>query len=212
LIAAGAVPIERWTVMRRAWRIAMIAVVVAFAVPSTPFVLPVLTMPTFVKYQQVLGNLFHIRFHVDKNATNATPIQYYADMTGWNDLARIVAHAYESLPPAERAGAAIYAHNFGEASAIDFYGPGYGLPPALSGNNNYWIWGPRGFSGATVIAVNASELRPYYRSIKRVALFHNPLGMPYENDFPIEILRQPKEPLARIWPSLRNYSYAFGGL
>jgi hypothetical protein len=212
LIAAGAVPIERWTVMRRAWRIAMIAVVVAFAVPSTPFVLPVLNMPTFVKYQQVLGNLFHIRFHVDKNATNATPIQYYADMTGWDDLTRTVARVYQSLPPSQRNGAAIYAHNFGEASAIDFYGPRYGLPPALSGNNNYWIWGPRGFSGATIIAVNASELHPYYASVKRAAMFHNPLGMPYENDFPIEILREPKEPLTQIWPSLRNYSYAFGGL
>jgi hypothetical protein len=212
LIAAGAVPIERWTIKARGWRIAVFAIVVAFAIPSTPFVLPVLPMRTFIAYQQVLGNLFHIRFHVDKNATNATPIQYYADMTGWDELAQSVARIYDSLPASERAQTAIYAHNFGEASAIDFFGPKYGLPHAISGNNNYWIWGPRGYSGSTVIAINASELPKYYNSVQRVTIFHNPTGMPYENDFPIEILRDPKAPLAQIWPSLRNYSYAFGGL
>lgn len=212
LIAAGAVPIERWTVQSRGWRIAVLAIVVAFAIPSTPFVLPVLPMRAFIAYQETLGKLFHISFHVDKGATNAIPIQYYADMTGWDLLAQDVARVYDSLPPGERAHTAIYAHNFGEAAAIDFFGPKYGLPHAISGNNNYWIWGPRGYTGSTVVAVNASELPKYYGFVRHAAKFHNPLGMPYENDFAIDILRDPKAPLSQIWPSLRNYSYAFGGL
>ncbi len=212
LIAAGAVPIERWTGVRYAWRVAIIAVVVAFAIPSTPFVLPVLPMRTYIAYQQFIGKLFHIRFHVDKDATNATPIQYYADMTGWPQLAAQVASVYRALPPAQRKDAAIYAHNFGEASAIDFFGAQYGLPPALSGNNNYWIWGTHGYGGKTIIDVNGRELLAHYGSVDRVGTFHNPLAMPYENDLPIWVLGNPKTPLQTLWPSLRNYSYAFGGL
>lgn len=211
LIAAGAVPVERWTGIRQRWRIAVVAVIVAFAVPSTPFVLPIVPMTTYVKYQTALGNLFHIRFHVG-DASNSTPIQYYADMTGWPELEQRVARVYRALPPADRARAAVYAHNFGEASAIDLYGAADGLPPALSGNNNYWLWGTHGYSGAVVIDVNGRELLPYYRSVERVGTFRNPLAMPYENNLPIWILRQPREPLSAIWPHLKNYSYAFGGL
>jgi hypothetical protein len=212
LVAAGAVPIERWTGVRYAWRTAIVTVIVAFAVPSTPFVLPIVPLTTYVKYQVVLGNLFHISFHTEKNAGNGVPIQYYADMTGWHQLEQQVAGVYGALPPNERAGAAIYAHNFGEAAAIDLYGPAESLPPVLSGNNTYWLWGTHGFSGAVVVDVNGRELLRYYRSVRRAGTYHNPLGMPYENDFPIWVLRDPKMPLASIWPHLKNYSYAFGGL
>ena len=211
LVAAGAVPIERWTGVRNRWRTAIVAVVVAFAIPSTPFVLPIVPLQTYVKYQEVLGNLFHIRFHVD-DASNSVPIQYYADMTGWPELERRVAGIYAALPPSERSQAAIYAHNFGEAGAIDLYGAADGLPPVLSGNNTYWLWGTHGYSGAVVVDVNGRELLPYYRSVRRVTVFRNAFAMPYENNLPIWILRDPREPLSRIWPRLKNYSYAFGGL
>ena len=211
MLAAGAVPIERWTGVRRWWRIAIVSVIAAFAIPSTPFVLPVVPMTTYLKYQVVLGNLFNLRFHVD-TPRNDLPIQYYADMTGWPQLASQVASIYESLPAADRGRAAIYAHNFGEASAIDLYGASRQLPPVLSGNNTYWIWGTHGYSGDVVIDVNGRELLKNYRSVQRVATYHNPLGMPYENDYPIWVLRDPKRPLSAIWPSLKNYSYAFGGM
>jgi Dolichyl-phosphate-mannose-protein mannosyltransferase len=211
LVAAGAVPIERWTGVRNRWRIAIVAIIVAFAVPSTPFVLPVVPMTTYIKYQEVLGNLFHISFHVGP-ASNSTPIQYYADMTGWPQLEERVAQFYDALPPAERAKASIYAHNFGEASAIELYGPRDSLPHVLSANNNFWLWGTHGQSGEVVIDVNGRELLKYYRSAKRVDTFYNPLAMPYENNLPIWILRDPKQPLSAVWPHLKNYSYAFGGL
>ncbi len=157
LIAAGAVPIEQWTRMRSSVRVAIIVLIALFAIPSTPFVLPVVPMAAYIKYQVALGNLFHIRFHTEHGAGNDVPIQYYADMTGWPELASQVTAVYKSLPPQERSRAAIYAHNFGEAAAIDLYGAGDRLPPALSGNNTYWIWGTRGFSGAAVIDVNGPE-------------------------------------------------------
>jgi hypothetical protein len=209
LIAAGAIPIERWTAHRRAWRIATVAAIFVFAIPSTPFVLPVLPMRTFIAYQETLGRIFHLRFHFDQRAGNSVPVQHFADMTGWPELAGTVASVYGSLPPAERAQAAIFTQNAGEAAAIDVYGKPYGLPPALSGNNNYWIWGPRGFSGDVLIDVNGNlkDDRTRFHSVKLAAVFRNPYAMPYENNVRIYICRGIRAPLAALWPKLRDYSY-----
>jgi hypothetical protein len=214
LIAAGAVPIERWTSARRFWRVAAVAAIVAFAIPSTPFVLPVLPLKTFVAYQELLGRIFHLRFHVDRNAGNDVPIQYYADMTGWPELAAATGEVYASLPPAERAQAAVLANNAGEAAALDVYGKRYGLPPALSGNNNYWLWGPRGFTGNVLIDVHGSlrEDRLRFASVRLASVFRNHYAMPYENNVPIYLCRGIHRPLAALWPKLRNYSYGFDRL
>jgi hypothetical protein len=214
LIAAGAVPIERWTAAHRLWRAPAVAAIVAFAAPSIPFVLPVLPLKTFVAYQESLGRLFHLRFHVDRTAGNDVPIQYYADMTGWPELAAAVGKIYAALPPGERAQAAIFTQNAGEAAALDVYGKHYGLPPALSGNNNYWLWGPRGFSGNVLIDVHGSlrDDRLRFDSVKLAATFRNPYAMPYENDVPIYVCRGIHRPLAVLWPSLRNYRYGFDRL
>ncbi len=214
LIAAGAVPIERWTVSHKAWRIATVAAILLFAIPSTPFVLPVLPVRTFVAYQESLGRIFHLRFHVDRDTGNNVPIQNYADMTGWPELASTVASVYRNLSPAERVQAAIFTHNVGEAAAIDVFGKPYGLPTALSGNNNYWIWGPRGFSGNVLIDVNGSLKgdRARFQSVELATIFRNPYAMPYENNLRIYVCRGIRRPLAALWPKLRNYSYGFNGL
>ncbi len=214
VIAAGAVPIERWTSAHRFWRIAVVNAILAFAIPSTPFVLPVLPLKTFVAYQGSLGRFFHLRFHVDPNAGNNIPIQYYADMTGWPELAAAAAKVYSGLPPRERAQAAVFTNNAGEAAAIDVYGVRYGLPPAISGNNNYWLWGPRGFTGNVLIDVhgNARDDRLRFDSVRLAAVFRNPYAMPYENNVPIYICRGIHTPLGQIWPKLRNYSYGFDRL
>ncbi|HET9392722.1 MAG TPA: glycosyltransferase family 39 protein [Candidatus Rubrimentiphilum sp.] len=209
LIAAGAIPIERWTISSRAWRGAAIAAVLLFAIPSTPFVLPILPMRTFVAYQETLGRIFHLRFHFDPRAGNDVPVQHFADMTGWPELTATVVSVYGSLPSADRAQAAIFAHSAGEAAAIDVYGKRYALPPALSGNDNYWIWGPRGYSGNVLIDVNGDPAtdRFRFRSVQLAAVFRNPYAMPYENNVRIYVCRGIREPLAALWPQLRDYSY-----
>lgn len=214
LIAAGAIPIEQWVEKRPAWRTAIPAIVLLFAIPSLPFVMPVLPLKTEIAYQQLITRTANIRFHVMHVKSSATPIQYFADMTGWPELTQSVANVYESLPDADRSQAAIFTRNFGEASAIDIYGKEYGLPPALSGNNNYWIWGPRNFTGNVLIDVNgdlATDLKRF-RHAKIVTVFHNPYAMPYEDNIPIILCRDIKTPLPALWPQLKDYSYAFRAL
>jgi hypothetical protein len=128
-------------------------------------------------------------------------------MHGWPQLVATVARVYDSLPPAQRARTAIVASNYGEASAIDFFGPAYGLPQALSGHNNFWLWGTHGYSGDTIIDVNGDcgAAGHLFRS-SRVAARSNPAWVvPYEKNIPIMLCSGIRAPLATVWPSIKHY-------
>ena len=84
--------------------------------------------------------------------------QFYADRFGWHEMVEKVARIYNSLPPQERAVTGIYTGNYGEASAINLFGPKYGLPVAISGHQTYWLWGPHGYTGQEMIIINGATL------------------------------------------------------
>ena len=79
--------------------------------------------------------------------------QLFADQFGWEDMAAAVARVYNSLPADIRPRTAIFGQNYGQAGAIDLFGPKYGLPPAISGHQNYFLWGPRGYTGESMIVM-----------------------------------------------------------
>jgi len=101
----------------------------------------------------------------------------------------------------------VFCNNYGEAGAIDFFGRRHGLPRAVSGHNNYWLWGP-GDAGAVVITIGGPEqaLRRSYRSVERAGTIRNPYSMPYENDLPVWICRDRHAPLAADWARFKNYN------
>ena len=79
----------------------------------------------------------------------------------------------------------IYTGNYGEASAINLFGPKYGLPVAISGHQTYWLWGPHGYTGQEMIIINGAtldEMKPYYASCTVVGKTDNPLSMPWEKN------------------------------
>ena len=78
---------------------------------------------------------------------------YYADMFGWRELAAQLAEVYRALPADERKEAVFVGNNYGEAAAIDVLGRPFGVPPAVSGDNNYFLWGPQGHDGSVVIGL-----------------------------------------------------------
>jgi hypothetical protein len=208
LVAAGAVVIERWTGARS--RLAIAAAALAVSIPAVPFVLPILPLQNYIAYQNAVGRALHVDFGLPDDRRSNVPIQYYADMLGWPQLVSTVAGVYDSLPADRRARAAILTSNFGEASAIDVYGAAFDLPHAISGNNNFWLWGPQHYSGSTVIEVNAepAQARRFFSRVRVAAIFKNPHGMEYENNVPILVCSGIREPLARLWPKLKVYGYA----
>ena len=85
--------------------------------------------------------------------------QLFADQFGWEEMAATVARAFHALPPEVQAKTAIFGQNYGQAGAIDLFGPKYGLPKAISGHQNYFLWGPRGYTGESMIVMGDRQER-----------------------------------------------------
>jgi hypothetical protein len=204
LFAAGGVAIERWTRTRaRAVRPAALVAVVAGGLVSAPIARPILPVDTYVRYAAFLGVQ---PSSGERHETGRLP-QMFADEFGWHELAETVARVYRSLPPADQARACILAQNYGEAGAIDLFGPALGLPKAISGHNSYFLWGPHGCTGEVVIDIGASaqDVEPLFASVERATLFTCTDCMPYEDNKPIWILREPRQPLSVMWPRFKGY-------
>jgi hypothetical protein len=128
---------------------------------------------------------------------------------GWSRQVGLVARLYHALPPGQRAATAILAGNYGEAGAIDRYGPAAGLPPAFSGSNSLWFWGPPPARDTSVIAVNMDPalLRRLFRHVWQAAVFRNGLGVSDdEQGAVIDEATGLRMPWRDAWPMLRNFS------
>ena len=204
LMAAGGVAFEQISATR-AWkppRVGYPALIALAGLLTLPFGVPVLSVNNFLKYADVFPYAHEVK--TERDSTAPLP-QNYADMFGWDALATTVAHVYYALPEAERGNCAILAGNYGEAGAIDYYGPALGLPKAIGGHNSYFYWGPRKYSGECVILFGegSEEDKNYFSDVHQVATVSNPLGMPSEQNVAIYLCRKPKAPLAELWPHFK---------
>ncbi len=209
LIAAGAVTIEGWTARGALLRPALTLYALIAGSILVPFLMPVLPEDAMSAYGSMMRRI--IGHGVDLARTDRSQLGNlppdWADMHGWRELTATVAHVYDSLPPAQRAQAAILASNYGEAAAIDFFGEQYHLPPVIAAHNQYWLWGTRGYSGNVIVDVHGEcDLDDdIFHRHRVVARFSNRWVRPNENDFPISVCEGNTTPLSTIWPKLRTY-------
>lgn len=203
LFAVGAVVFERSVGRVRTIAIAYPLLVFAAGLAIAPEAVPVLPLPAFLAYQRVLD----VRgVKIEKHPTGIVP-QQFADMFGWEELVAALAAAYDGMPPAQRREAVILTHDYGQASAVDFFGPARGLPHAVSGHNNYYLYGLRGSSGKVVIAVGiaAPLLRQEYASVRQVGVFRDRYVLPDSDNLPIYVCTKPREPLGSFWPHFKRF-------
>ncbi len=208
MFAGGAVAFERWLDKRRsstagALRYAVPIALVLLTLPVFPSQLPILAPPRYVAYTSWLG------LKQPKTETHHESLwpQAFADQIGWEQLTQEVARIYQALPPAERANAGIRAGNYGEAGAIDFLGPRYGLPKAICAHQNHYYWGPPKTTPQTIIylQVDPDGLRRNCASVEQAGTHFNLYGMGEENE-PIYVCRGPKFNYAEIWPTLKHWN------
>jgi hypothetical protein len=202
LLAAGAVVTER-AVRRPALRATVLAAGAVGFAALVPMALPVLPEDTFISYQRALG-LEPPR--VERHEQGALP-QHYADQHGWEELVAAVAEVYGRLPPEQRARTALFAQNYGQAGAIDWLGRAHGLPPARSGHNNYFLWGPGDEPGhIIVLGGRREELERVCEQVELAGRMpHNPYVMPYEDELPLYLCTGLKVPLATLWPDVKHF-------
>ena len=210
LFAAGAVAVESWLARRPSLRLravlqpALVALVLLGCMVIWPFAMPMMPVEKFIAYEEAL----HIAPpKTETMALNKLP-QQYADMFGWPEMAAAVAKVYNSIPPERRVGCGIFAQNYGEAGAIDYFGRQYGLPPALSGHQSYWLWGPRGYTGQCLIVVGdrREKLEQLFREVVQAGETYQQYAIPYENHRAIWIVRGPKfGTLQEVWPKVKKW-------
>jgi len=207
VFAGGAIAIEQFFKAGRmvSLKPALAAVMLLGTVAFLPMVAPVLSPAAFLRYQAK----FPFKIQPDEKSMLAEPMpHYYSWSFGWEEMVAGVARAYASVPPEERGDTAIFGNDFAAAGAVDLIGPKYGLPKAISGHQSYWLWGPRNYSGQTMIILGSTEerARREFREVNVIAELHNPYAAPWENR-PVLLCRGPKHfhSLAEAWPRFKNW-------
>ncbi len=205
LFAAGAARFESLTQSRRwVWtKPALAAAMTAIGVAYAPTAVPILSIPHFLAWEHTLG----VRQQKFEHTQPTVLPQIYADMFGWPEMVQQVAAFYDTLPPNVRRDTAIVANNYGEAGAIDFFGRKYGLPRAISPHQTYWLWGPRQYTGASLIIlgeVNPDRMAQLCTSDKVVGNGYNPLSRANEW-LPIYYCQGLHPDLQTLWPQLKKW-------
>jgi len=118
-----------------------------------------------------------------------------------------VAAVYDGLPAGERSDTVILTDNYGEAGAINTYGPPLGLPTAVSGELTYYYWRPAQLDGPVIaVGVDPNLLGSLFSACTTVGTVSNSYRLQNEEfGAPISVCRQPKLPLDRLWPHLKAF-------
>jgi 4-amino-4-deoxy-L-arabinose transferase-like glycosyltransferase len=203
LLAAGAQALEV-RVRQPAARFVASLAVVATGLALLPFAVPVLPVEVFVRYQAAIGVA---PARTERHATGVLP-QTWADMFGWRELAAGVAGLVRALPEAERRRALVFTQNYGEAAALQLYGPEFGLEvPVVSGHNQYWLWGlPAGRDVVVILGDEGEDCEVRFREKVRLGrLPEVPYALPSESGRTLWVCRGPGQPLDQLWKLSRHY-------
>jgi hypothetical protein len=201
LFAAGSVAIEGWTKAHsRMWRFAIAAVLIAGGLITMPLATWMLSPERYIAYERTLG-FKHQKEEVGHEGPLPQPV---GDQFGWPEMVRQVADIYHTLPAAERVRTGILTGNYGEAGAINLWGPKYGLPRAYSRHQNHWYWGPppEEYTSLILLQYNLESVQKRCTSFEAFA-HHDRWGMGEENT-PIYLCRGTKVDLRKTW---RNYHH-----
>ena len=198
LYAAGAVWGEQWIAnLRERWKASAIR-----AIAWTALTLNMLFVAAFLLPVAPIGShWFQIASKIQGD---------YVEEIGWPELVQTVAKVRDALPPEQRAHLGIMVGNYGEAGAINLYGPHYGLPNAISGTNSFWY---RTFPDPLpqtliVVGISKSFLERHFSACEVVAHTWNPYGVKNEEseDHPdIYLCRGARQSWPEIWNDMRWY-------
>jgi Dolichyl-phosphate-mannose-protein mannosyltransferase len=199
LFAAGAAWIELRLLSRTGTWLPylLVAPLLVGAVVAAPLTMPILSVDATIQY----ARFWDVKVVHVENVPQGDLPQLFGDMFGWQEQVASVASVYNSLPAVDRRQAAVLAYNYGEASAIDYFGPRYGLPRAISGHNQYGLWGPRDYTGEVVVAIGFTKerLRQSFGEVVPSSHLSPRYAIPEETNLTVYVCRRPKESLQSSW-------------
>jgi hypothetical protein len=206
LFAGGGVAFERlnankiWLWIQRI----DLSFVIILGIIVMPFAIPILPVDSFIKYQSMIG----ITQPSSERHQLAELPQFYADMFGWENMARSVSEVYKRLSDEEKKTTVIYGNNYGRAGAIEYYSHKYSLPDkALSMHNNFWIWGyyDKPIKTMIVIGEEREHLINNFDEVTAAGKIESQYAIPYENNLTIWICRGPKFDFDKLWHAEKKF-------
>lgn len=183
---------------------AVLALLAASGALLAPLALPLLPVEGFLAWSRTLG----VTPPAEERHEMGPLPQFFADMHGWEEMVAEVERAVATLPPEERERAVVFGQNYGEAGAVDVLGRHRGLPPAISGHNSYWLWGPPpGARGDVVIVLgdDRESLEELFHRVERAGTVECAYCMPYEDGLPVWIARDLRGDLRELWPAVKSF-------
>src|SRR5882724_5086090 len=205
LFAAGGVAVERIFAARLRWiKPVFLGAIIAIGALCAPLVLPILPPDKLVAYMRAI----HMEPPRTETSHTAALPQMFAYQFGWDQMVGSVAHVYHHLRPEDEKRAAIFCQNYGEAGAIDFFGPKLGLPPAISGHQNYFLWGPHDWTGEVALVLDTSDEdeRELFASVEDLGqIVSSPWAMPFERRVHIYLCHDLKASVPEIWPRVKKW-------
>ncbi len=205
LFAAGGVAVERVFANRLRWfKPGLLVVIIAAGALLAPLVVPILPPGKLVAYMQAIG----LQLPRTETSHTAPLPQIFADQFGWREMVASVGHVYNHLRPEDKKRAVIFCQNYGEAGASDFFGAQFGLPPAISGHQNYFLWGPRDWTGevALVLDTRDDNEREQFASVEDLGqIVSSPWAMPFERRTHIYLCHDLKANVREFWPQVKKW-------
>jgi hypothetical protein len=205
LFAAGGFAFEQ-LLKRNAYALRT-AVIVLFVAPNLlllPLVLPILSLnSTVANFRFAQKNMPFLNFLTTWEDHKQHPLtQDYADMLGWDEMAKKVSDTYHSLTSEQQKNTQIYADNYGEAGAIHHYRHKYNLPEVISLSSSFQLWAADDLNAHYIIYVDDDDnverrLSPIVESYRKTGEVLNPLAR--EKGTRIYLLVNPSPKLNEVY-------------
>jgi hypothetical protein len=169
-----------------------------------PVVVPIFSPEKFIAYTRTLPFKLPVTEH--SHAGFALP-QWYFDQFGWKEIADAAEVTWKQIPADERNDCGIFAQDYGQAGAIDFFGRKHGLPAAMSGDRTYFLWGPHGYSGNCMIVLDDRKdvLERYWEHVTLVTVSAENVYAG-EREIPVFLCKGKKfYSWTNVWPKLKRW-------
>ena len=177
---------------------------VVIGIALAPVAMPILPPPDYVRYARAIG----VAPSTAENLKLSELPQFFADMNGWEELARDVSAAYRTIPEAERKTTVALVGNYGEAGALELYATRYALPRVICSHNTYWFWGTGAAPITTFIRLGGKRdaYLEKYSDVALAGVHYARYAMPYEDSLSIFIARGRYTPIQEDWPKAKHFN------
>jgi hypothetical protein len=141
-----------------------------------PIVVPILSFGStlrFFEFTTSKGLEFPVKWE-DQRSHETT--QDYADMLGWEEIAKHASNAYQKIPMAERSRTTLITDNYGQAGAIMHYSYKYDLPNPVSLSSSFALWSPVSIQTKHIIMIDDDivDIAEAFSSNEQIGQVENP--------------------------------------